>query len=300
MHILITGGTGFIGTELVKRLLGEGHRVTLLSRRSRSDQPGCRYVRSLQQIDAADAVDAVINLAGAPITGRRWTTRYQRELVASRVDISRQLVAWLRRLAHPPAVLLSGSAVGYYGPRGGEQLTEEADSGSCFASDLCRRWEATAALATELGVRVCYLRLGVVLDRDGGALQQMLRPFRFGIASWPGSGGQYLSWIHREDAVRAICFLLSQPGIRGPCNLTAPEPVSQRQLCSALQRHFRTLPALPVPAFALRLMLGQMAEELLLTGQRVLPGVLEHNGFEFRYPTIAQALADILTPRRAT
>ncbi len=153
--------------------------------------------------------------------------------------------------------------------------------------------------ATAMGVRVCQLRLGVVLDRDGGALAQMLLPFRFGIASWPGSGEQYLSWIHREDVVRAICFLLQQPDIHGPCNLTAPEPVTQREFCSALQRYFRTLPALPVPGPVLRLLLGEMAGELLVTGQRVLPGKLIDAGFEFRYPTLAQTLSAILAPRVA-
>lgn len=299
MHILITGGTGFIGEKLVARLLDEGHRMTLLSRRPRPDQAGRHYVRSLEEVGTEGDIDAVINLAGAPLAGRRWTSRYKQELVASRVETSRELIALLRRQPQPPAVLLSGSAVGYYGPRGSEPLAEDAGSEPSFSSDLCRQWEDASMPATALGIRVCQLRLGVVLDSDGGALTQMLRPFRFGIASWPGSGEQYLSWIHREDVVRAICFLLQQPGVEGPCNLTAPEPVTQREFCSALQRHFRTLPALPVPAPVLRLLLGEMAGELLVTGQRVLPGKLVDAGFEFHYPTLAQALSVILAPRAA-
>ncbi|QIB67375.1 TIGR01777 family oxidoreductase [Kineobactrum salinum] len=299
MHILITGGTGFIGTELVARLLGEGHRMTLLSRRQRRDEAGRRYVQSLEELGTEAEIDAVINLAGAPLAGRRWTSPYKRELVASRVETTRELIALLRRQARPPTVLLSGSAVGYYGPRGGEPLAEDAGSEPSFSSDLCRQWEHASLPARELGVRVCQLRLGVVLDNDGGALVQMLRPFRFGIASWPGSGEQYLSWIHREDVVRAICFLLQQPGMEGPYNLSAPEPVTQRAFCSAVQRYFRTLPALPVPAPVLRLLLGEMAGELLLTGQRVVPGKLVDAGFEFHYPTLEQALSDILAPREA-
>lgn len=273
--------------------------MTLLSRRPRPDQAGRHYVRSLEEVGTEGDIDAVINLAGAPLAGRRWTSRYKHELVASRVETSRELIALLRRQARPPAVLLSGSAVGYYGPRGSEPLAEDAGSEPSFSSDLCRQWEEASMPATALGVRVCQLRLGVVLDRDGGALEQMLRPFRFGIANWPGSGDQYLSWIHREDVVRAICFLLQQPDIHGPCNLVAPEPVTQRELCSALRRHFRTLPALPIPAAVLGLLLGEMAGELLVTGQRVLPGKLVDAGFEFHYPTLAQALSVILAPRAA-
>ena len=293
MHILITGGTGFIGQALVPHLLGTGHRISILSRSRHRDTEQCTYVRSLEELQASTSPDAVINLAGASLAGKRWTRAYKQELVASRVQGTRALVDVLAGLARPPKVLLSASAIGYYGPRGAEPLGEDSAPGSGFSSELCQAWEAEADRAAESGIRTCRLRLGVVLDKQGGALKQMTLPFRLGVASWPGSGHQYLSWIHREDAVAAMVRLLDDEGLVGAFNLTAPGPVTQREFTRAMQKHFLTLPGMPVPGPVMRVMLGEMAGELLLTGQRVRPDALHAAGFSFRYPDITAALAAI-------
>ncbi len=293
MNILITGGTGFIGQALVPRLLQAGHRVSILSRSRHRDTAVCTYLRSLEELPAESPPDAVINLAGASLAGKRWTRAFKAELVASRVEGTRELVDHFADAAPRPRVLLSASAIGYYGPRGDEPLAEDAPPGSGFASELCQDWEAEAGRAGELGIRTCLLRLGVVLDRQGGALKEMAMPFRFGVASWPGAGDQYLSWVHREDVVAAMVLLLENEQLDGAFNLTAPGPVSQREFCRAMQKHFRTLPGMPVPGPVMRLLLGDMAEELLLTGQRVVPEALQRAGFEFRYPGIDDALAAI-------
>lgn len=293
MHILITGGTGFIGQALVPRLQRAGHSISILSRSRHRDTAQCTYLRSLDELPAESGPDAVLNLAGASLAGKRWTRAYKEELVASRVRTTRELVDHFADSARPPRVLLSASAIGYYGARGDERLTENAAPGSGFSSQLCQDWEAEAARATELGTRTCLLRLGVVLDRQGGALQQMALPFRFGVASWPGTGHQYLSWIHREDVAAAMEFLLESDQLAGVFNLTAPGPVTQREFCRAMQKHFRTLPGMPVPGPVMRLLLGEMADELLLTGQRVVPEALQRAGFRFRHPGIDDALAVI-------
>jgi len=291
MHILVTGGTGFIGSALLDRLLVDGHRLTVLSRSVRNGDPRVSYVQSLEAISSDTGIDAIINLAGESLAAKRWSEAYKRKIVASRLETTEALLALIERLESPPKVLLSGSAIGYYGAHGNEALDEQAKPGSGFAADLCQRWEAVASEAGNAGVRVCLLRLGVVLDRDGGALVEMVRPFKMGIANWVGDGKQYLSWIHRDDVVAAIVHLLEQPHLSGPYNLTAPSPVTSRQFCDALKRHLRTLVTLPMPAVVMRTLVGEMADELLICGQRVVPGGLEASGFEFRHPDIDSALA---------
>lgn len=294
MRYLITGGTGFIGSALVASLEADGHEVTILSRRPHRATGRRRYVTGLEALEPATRFEAVINLAGASLADRRWTKAYKRELLASRLDTTRRLVAWLGRLPHRPATLLSASAIGYYGHHGDEPLDEAGAAVSGFAQSLCQRWEEEALAATQFGTRVCLLRFGVVLDAGGGAFEQMARPFRFGIANWLGSGRQWLSWVHRRDAVRAVRFLLEHPALEGPFNVTAPEPVTSRGFCDAMQRHRRTLITAPVPAPALRLLVGEMAEELLLQGQRVLPSRLQAAGFTFDHPALDGALTAIL------
>ncbi|GAB3282465.1 TIGR01777 family oxidoreductase [Parahaliea aestuarii] len=295
MDVLVSGGTGFVGSALVPALCEAGHRVTVLTRQKpgrHENSEGVHYVQSLAPLREAP-VDAVINLAGASMAGARWTQRYKRELLASRLETTAGLVEFFRERQAPPATLLSASAVGYYGHQGDQLLAEDAPPRPGFASDLCRQWEQTAARAEDLGVRTCYLRLGVVLDAGGGALDDMARPFRFGIANWMGSGQQWLSWVHRADVVAAILFLLDQPCLSGPFNLTAPTPVTNRELCTALRKQFTTLPPVPLPGLALRLGLGEMAGELLLSGQRVVPVALREAGFEFRFSDLDTALEAI-------
>lgn len=305
MRILLTGGTGFIGMALTEALLASGCELIVLSRGTHSDRTGCRFVRSLDEIAATEPLDAAINLAGASLAARRWSAGYKREIVASRTGVTRQLLDLFARLERPPEALLSASAIGYYGHHGDECLTEtslltspltsmlspQAKPG--FAQRLCSDWEVLALQASQYGVRVCLLRLGVVLDGGGGALLEMAKSFRFGVASWLGSGEQWLSWVHRQDVVRAIQFLLQRDDLQGPFNITSPEPVTGRDFAQALQAHHRTFLRAGVPAPVMRVLVGEMADELLLAGQRVLPHALESAGFAFTYPTIQGALAAI-------
>ncbi|MEZ5502395.1 MAG: TIGR01777 family oxidoreductase [Halioglobus sp.] len=293
MRVVITGGTGFIGAALTEMLIARGDEVVLLSRQALRDRPGCRHVGSLDEVAATEAVDAVVNLAGASLAARRWSAPYRREIVASRLDTTREVLDMVSRLQRPPECLLSASAVGYYGHHGDEKLTESSAVTPGFAQKLCHDWEVLALQAARQGVRVCLLRLGVVLDQDGGALAEMAKSFRFGVASWLGSGRQWLSWVHRADVIRAMAFLLARNDLQGPFNITAPEPVTGRGFAAALRAHHHTFIRAGVPAPVARLLVGEMADELLLNGQRVVPDGLLAAGFDFRYPGLEAALAAI-------
>lgn len=293
MHLLITGGTGFIGERLIEALLAQEHTVTVLTRQSLSGTAALNYVQSLDDIASDTQLDAAINLAGASLAARRWSPAYKREIVNSRLGTTRALLALFKRLQSPPATLLSASAIGYYGHQGDTVLAEDAPVNSGFSSQLCHDWEQAAEHATELGVRVCLLRLGVVMDSSGGALQEMSRSFGLGVASWIGRGDQWLSWVHRADVVRAMLFLLNNNALSGAFNLTAPEPVTAKDFALALKEHYRTLVTAAVPAVVMRAALGEMAQELLLNGQRVVPARLLAAGFEFSHPHITGALQAI-------
>ncbi len=293
MDILITGGSGFIGQALLPALENRGHSVTLLSRQQRPLDGKYQHIGDLKDIADSAQFNAVINLAGANMAGRRWSKRYKRELLNSRLQITRSLLQLLQRLQKKPQVLLSASAVGFYGHHGDEALSESGTPVPGFAQSLCEQWETQAQAASELGIRTCLMRLGVVLDKGGGAFNQMARPFRLGVGNWIGDGRQWLSWIHRKDAVAAMLFLL-EAELTGPFNLTAPKPVTSRGFCSAMQTQRRTLLALPIPAQAMRLIVGEMADELLINGQRVIPSRLQQAGFHFNYTTLEEALQSIL------
>ena len=294
MHILLTGGTGFIGGALVPALTDAGHDVTVLTRQTIDDRAACRYVKDLEDLPADSRFEAVINLAGASLAARRWTTAYKREIESSRLDTTRNLLGLFQRMERPPQTLLNASAIGYYGHHGEEELDEQGASVPGFSQALCQRWEETALEARQYGCRVCLLRLGVVLDSGGGAMEQMSRPFNFGVANWLGDGRQWLSWVHRADVVAAILFLLQNEELSGPFNITAPGAVTSRGFCDVMKKHKRTLVTAPVPGAVMRLMVGEMAGELLLNGQRVVPAALQSAGFHFAYPTLDEALSDIL------
>ena len=292
MHILLTGGTGLIGTALCGALSAQGSQLTVLSRSARRSVQGRTFITHLEQ--CASPVDAVINLAGAGLADRRWTAAYKRTIVRSRIDLTQQLVSWIESQTTRPKTLISASAIGYYGASPDDAFTEQGTPGTGFAADLCQRWEQEALRAEALAVDVAVLRLGVVLANEGGALGKMSQSFRFGVESWLGDGEQWLSWIHIDDVVRAIQFVLAADPRATTYNAVAPEPVTHRGFAHEVGRHSRSLLKLGVPPLAVRLLAGEMAEELLLSGQKVLPQALIEQGFNFAYPTLTAALDNLL------
>jgi uncharacterized protein (TIGR01777 family) len=263
----------------------------VLTRQERAPETGVTFVTALQ--GCAGGVDAVINLAGAGLADKRWTASYKREIVSSRIDLTRDLVEWMAAQPAPPRRLISASAIGYYGASEEAVFTEESAAGEGFSATLCQQWEQAASKASSAGVQVVMLRLGVVLAKEGGALGKMTQSFQVGVESWLGSGTQWLSWIHLDDAVRVIEHALGEASPALVYNATAPEPARHRELAHEVGCQSGSWIKLAVPAFAARLLAGQMAEELLLSGQRVLPQALLAEGFEFHYPTLAAALGHL-------
>jgi len=295
MHVVVTGSSGLVGAALVRRLAAQGHEVTRLVRRT--PRPGeARWNPDDGTIEtsALQRVDAVVHLAGASIAGRRWNDEYKRTLLESRLRGTKLIASTLAALDDKPSVLVSGSAIGFYGMHGDEQLDETAPAGDGFLADLCVQWEGATAAAEQAGIRVVRIRSGIVLSGQGGALKKQLPLFKFGLGGRIGSGKQWQSWISIDDEVGAIIHLLSS-SVSGPVNLTAPNPVRQRDFATALGRAIHRPAMLPTPAFAPKLVLGaEMATNLVVTGQRVLPAVLLDDGFEFAYPTLEPALAHVL------
>lgn len=294
MHALVTGGTGFIGNALCRALAKNGHRVTVLTRsiaRSSSRLPD--GVSAVESLDGLQAIDAVYNLAGENLATQRWTAARKQALLDSRINTTKRLLSWMEGLEKRPAVLISASAVGFYGPHGDEVVTESASPGHDFAALLCQKWEAEARRAEALNVRVCIVRIGLVLGPDGGVLAKLLPVYRFGGGGPIGTGQQWVSWIHRHDLVRMFLWLLTETSERGVYNGTAPQPVTNAELSRTLGRVLHRPTRLRVPAVVLRPMLGEMAD-LLLTGQRVLPERARSEDFIFDYPSLEPALRQVL------
>lgn len=295
MKIAITGSSGLLGTALRGRLTAEGHEVIRIVRRA----PGAGELRwdpDAHEIDASglEGVDAVVNLAGAGIGDERWTDERKRVLVESRTQSTDLLARTLAACSRPPKVLLSGSAIGFYGDRGDEALSEGSPPGDGFLSDLCVAWEAATAPAEVAGIRTAHLRTGIVLSSDGGALAKMLLPFKLGIGGRLGTGEQWMSWVSIDDHVRAMIHLLSAD-VSGPVDLTAPNPVRNAEFTKALGRELGRPTVVPIPRIGPRLLLGkELAQALLYESQRVSPSVLEASGFSFRHATIDDALAAML------
>lgn len=294
--VLITGGTGFIGRNLIPLLQKNNYKVIVLSRTPDKYQDDFFFkdVEMVKDLSEVKHAEIVINLAGANLSAKRWSDKYKQEVVNSRLKLTENLIAWMALLERKPHTLISGSAVGYYGPRGNETLDEDSTSGNAseFQVRLCSQWEDAAYRAEGLGVRVCCIRTGVVLG-DEGALQQMLVPFKLGLGGKLGSGNQYFSWIHIRDHVRAVQHLIDNDSLTGSINLTAPNPVTNEALTKTLGKVLRRPTFMAVPGFALKLAMGEMAH-ILLTGQRVLPKKLQESGFKFEYPELKQALIQIL------
>lgn len=298
MKILITGGTGFIGSALTRTLTGQGHEVTVLSRNPASVEricgPGVHALNNLNQLTPEDSYPVIVNLAGAPIFDARWTDTRKQLIRDSRINLTRQLVACIARMAVKPGLLISGSAIGYYGDQGDTLLTEQSASLMDFSHQLCADWENEAKKAEPFGVRVCLMRTGLVLDEGGGLLKRMLLPFRLGLGGRLGDGHQWMSWIHREDWIAIALTMITDVSMQGAYNATAPHPVTNGEFTGTLARCLRRPALFPVPVWLLKMLLGEMSE-LVLGSQRVIPERLLARGFKFHYADLANALKRILS-----
>jgi len=296
MHILLTGGTGLIGRKLCQYWVGQGHDITVLSRRPDQVRHLCgASVRGIERLEAFGdgALDAVVNLAGAPIADRPWTARRKALLWSSRITLTERLLAWLESREQRPEVLISGSAVGWYGDGGERELTEASQPvKEDFASHLCIAWEETAQRAEALGIRVVLVRTGLVLASEGGFLKRLALPFKLGLGGPIGNGRQWMPWVHISDQIALIDFLLQQRDCQGPYNACAPEPVRNREFASLLGKALHRPAFMPLPSLLLRAGLGELSG-LLLGGQRARPAKLQAAGFNFRYTELPAALAEL-------
>jgi len=298
MHVVLAGGTGFIGTRLCQSLAHHGHRITLLTRDVGRSGPAFPPGTTTVHWDARgqgewtrfiDEADGVINLAGPSIADGRWTPQRKALLLSARIEATHALVEAIRVASQRPRVLVNASAVGYYGDCGDEVITESHAPGHDFPARLCTAWEAAAMEAETLGVRVVRARIGIVLGADGGALQKFLLPFRLFVGGPLGHGKQWFPWIHRDDAVAILRISLERDDLQGPVNLAAPESVTMRRFASTLGSVLHRPALFPVPRLALRVALGEVADSLLVS-QRIEPVVVRRHGYVFQYPTVMSAL----------
>ncbi|MGM0521282.1 MAG: TIGR01777 family oxidoreductase [Pseudomonadota bacterium] len=300
MRVLITGGSGFVGQRLCERLVAEGHEPQVVSRSpntARGQLPKACDVRESAQAFLDSPPEALVNLAGESIAAKRWSDEQKEELIQSRLKATQQLIVLCEQLkdnGQPlPKAMVSASAMGYYGDQGDNKVTEDTPPNDEFDHRLCAKWEAAAKEVEAFGVRLAILRIGLVLDAGGGSLQKMLPPFKLGLGGRFGDGTQFMPWIHREDLVEAIVFLLKDESLSGPFNASAPKPVTNAEFTKTLAKTLHRPAIFPVPAFVLKAMLGEMSR-LLLTGADMRPARLEEAGFTFKYPTLDKALGAIL------
>jgi uncharacterized protein (TIGR01777 family) len=295
--ILVTGATGFIGSRLVSSLTDAGHQVIALIRnpaKAEALRPPIMLITSLDQLPANAKIDAIVNLAGEPIGNGLWTEAKRRKILDSRIGMTDDVVGLIARLEHKPAVLVNGSAIGWYGLWQDQPLTESAKAHGCFSHQLCDAWEKAAGRAAEYGVRVVCLRIGLVVGTEGGLLTRMLTPFEFGLGGPMGSGRQWMSWIERDDLIRLIAHALAKSDLSGPINATAPIPVTNRKFTEELGRRLQRPAVFRIPAALLHHLAGDFADELLLGGQRVIPNKALSSGFVFRHETLRSAFEAIL------
>ena len=301
IKILVTGGTGFIGSALTKCLLNNSYHVTVLSRATFSSVKSVcgaevDVLGSFDQIEADDFYNIVINLAGAPIFGSRWTDSRKNILRDSRIKLTEQLINSIARMSIKPELLINGSAIGYYGDQGDTQLTEQSEVKADFSQKLCSDWEQEALKAELMGIRVCLMRTGLVLGEGGGLLQRMLLPFRLGLGGRLGAGNQWMSWIHRDDWIAIALKMIIDSSMQGAYNATAPNPVTNSQFTLTLAESLHRPALLPVPAWLLKSVLGEMSE-LVLGSQRVLPARLNLEGYQFKFTHLESALKQILNQK---
>jgi uncharacterized protein (TIGR01777 family) len=299
MRIAVSGTTGLIGGALVQRLAGQDHEVFKLVRKPLSAPSQEHDIHWLPENGAIDAkklegMGAVVHLAGETIA-ERWTEEKKKRIVESRVKGTQTLCGALAKLEKKPRVLVSASAVGVYGDRGAEELTEQSATGKGFLADVCRSWEAATAPALAAGIRVVNLRVGIVVAKEGGALSKMMTPFKLGVGGRIGSGKQYMSWVSLRDILRMIEHAIGTPALSGPLNAVGPAAVTNAEFAAALGKALRRPAAVPLPAFAARLVMGrEAADEMLLSGARVVPAKLKETGFEWREATLEAAIAEAL------
>jgi uncharacterized protein len=300
MKVVIAGGTGFLGRPLAEALAADGREVVILTRGPAANPT--RKPRLVPWNPTGDigpwaseltGADAVVNLAGESIAARRWSAVQKRRILDTRLAATRSLAAAIRATTPPPRTFVSGSAVGYYGPLGDEVAPEDFPAGSDFLADVCRQWESEAVTGVTEATRVACIRSGLVLEKDGGALPRMLLPFRFGAGGPLGSGRQYWPWIHRDDWVALVRWTIDTSSAGGAINASAPHPVTNAEFTKALGHALHRPAFLPAPAFALRIALGEMADALLLSGQRAVPAKAERLGFKFRFSRVDDALRAI-------
>ena len=306
MRILVSGSTGLVGSALMKSLPSEGHEVVRLVRAETRRRDGnAGSASGVAEVTwspgdgklgaGADGADAFVHLAGASIADGRWNDARKRELRDSRVAGTHNLIGALKELKKPPQIFIAASAIGFYGSRGDEELTESSATGSDFLAQVCQDWELESARAAEFGARVVILRFGVILAKNGGALPRIVLPFRFGAGGPIGSGRQWMSWIALEDVMGIVGFALGNAKTSGPFNVVAPEPVQNVEFAQVLGRVLRRPAIFPTPGFMLKLALGEMADALLLSSQRVLPRRIEEAGYRFAQPELPGALRSVLT-----
>lgn len=310
---LITGGSGFIGTALIKQLLLENNDVTVLTRNEvktaqhfanviagqREDfqtRTNIKTIRSLDDINPDQSFDVVVNLAGQGIADKRWNDEVKQQIIDSRIKTTQALYEYLKEVPVKPDVFISGSALGYYGLRDSDdEINENGETDNSFSSKLCQQWEIEAKKIADMGIRTCYLRTGIVLGKNGGALSKMLPPFKVALGGPIGDGKQWMSWIHLDDIVGMIRFAIDNESIQGAVNGTAPQAVTNKVFSKVLGKALKRPAIFPMPAFVVKILFGQMGEELLLAGQRVVPEKFTQAGYEFKYPQLENALIDIVS-----
>lgn len=295
MNILITGGTGFIGSMLCSRLLENKHNVVVMTRLPETVKGNIKGITGLEQIDDRVIFDVVINLAGEPIANKRWSKLQKQRIFDSRLNTTKKLIEYFKISKNLPKIFISASAIGYYGVGvTSESLNETALGDASFSSQLCQQWEAIALEAKTLGIRTCVLRTGIVLGKEGGALKRMILPFKLGLGGTIGKGNQWMSWIHLEDLIGIILYCIDHDNVSGAVNGTAPNPVTNKRFTRTLGKVLKRPTKLPVPTIVVKLLMGQMGEELLLSGIKVLPDKITKEGYTFKYAVLEEALSNIV------
>jgi uncharacterized protein (TIGR01777 family) len=300
MNILVTGGTGFIGRPLCSFLQNAGHKLVIQTRTPESinkanPRANIKTIYQLSQLSNNDKFDVVINLAGEPIADKRWSKKQKQEILRSRIDKTEELIQFFQQANNKPAVFISGSAIGYYGlAQSDNEINEHGNPDNSFSSQLCQQWELSAQQAEKLGIRTCLLRTGIVLGKNGGALKKMLPPFKLGLGGKIGSGTQWMPWIHIDDMIGLIDLCINNKDISGAINCTAPNPVTNSTFTKTLAAAINRPTIFPMPAFVIKLLMGQMGEELLLNGKKVVPQKALDFGYQFKYQNIEKALAAIV------